>query len=619
VWVPLTAGSRGLPTAHLLKSRESLWLLMGARMKPGATLERVRSESAGVMASLQRTYPDVYHDHGFAVQPLRRLQAGFAGVAPFFAFLLALVGIVLIAACANLAGVLLARGSNRAKEFALRRALGASRGSLLTLCGIECLILFLPGFALAFIVARVTLTSVGRLTNGLPVPVNAQVSIDWSTVAVTTAVTVGLAVVTALLPAWQTTGGSLVGDLKQDAAAPRRQRLRRLVVATQVAFCLATIAIGGVLFRAAHLAAAADPGFSVANVDIATVNFELGAYQSKQANGATEALRERIAAIPGVARVGAASLIPLEGSRMGFGDLRRPGTTGADASIDAGQSVISPDYLPALGISITRGRNFTQADRAETTLHVIVNERFAKVVWPNQDPIGQRLEFGDFRPDHADTISTVTVVGIARDVTYKTVGEGPTSFVYFPLGELEYMKPHYFIVRQPGFSSEALAPALRQTLARFDRTLPLVDFVPFARYAEITSMPQRIAASIAGSLGALALALAAMGLYGLTAFTVASRTREIGVRVALGASRVGILRMVIWQAARTATIGAGAGLVLALVTARLLSTVLYGVPPVDALAVGVATMVVGGVGLVATYLPARRAATVDPMTALRVD
>jgi hypothetical protein len=304
---------------------------------------------------------------------------------------------------------------------------------------------------------------------------------------------------------------------------------------------------------------------------------------------------------------------------MGFGDLRRAGAKGRDASIDASWNLISPDYLTTLGIPVVHGRNFTPADHAETPRDAIVSERFANVIWPNADAVGQRLEMGDFRPGHESTISSLTVVGVARDVTYRMAGEAPTSFIYLPLAEYAWMKPHFFIVRRPGFSSEALAPALRQTLAGFDRRLPLVDFVPLERYAAITVLPQRVAAGIAGTLGALALVLAAMGLYGLTAFTVASRTREIGVRVALGASQARILRMVVWQGARTAAIGGAVGLALALVAARLLSTALYGVPPVDPLAVSLTVGLVAAVSVAATYLPARRAAALNPIAALRVD
>jgi ABC-type antimicrobial peptide transport system permease subunit len=188
-----------------------------------------------------------------------------------------------------------------------------------------------------------------------------------------------------------------------------------------------------------------------------------------------------------------------------------------------------------------------------------------------------------------------------------------------PLGERAWMHPHFFIARQPGLSSAAVGPALRQTLAAFDRSLPLVDFTPLQQLAGLSLLPQRIAAGFGGVLGLLTLVLAAMGLYGLTAFMVASRTREIGVRVALGASRARVLRLMIRQASRTAAIGAAAGLVIAFGAAKLLASVIYGMPPADPLALAATVAIVVGVAFVATYVPARRAATIDPVAALRTE
>jgi putative ABC transport system permease protein len=304
---------------------------------------------------------------------------------------------------------------------------------------------------------------------------------------------------------------------------------------------------------------------------------------------------------------------------MGFGELRRPGDAGAHVDIDASWSLISPEYLPTLGIPIVRGRNFTRADRGDVFAHAIVNETFARRTWPNADPVGQSLVTGDFRPGHADSLSTVTIVGLARDTMTHHIGEPPSSVIYMPLGERAWMHPHFFIARQPGLSSAAVGPALRQTLAAFDRSLPLVDFTPLQQLAGLSLLPQRIAAGFAGVLGLLTLVLAAMGLYGLTAFMVASRTREIGVRVALGASRARVLRLMIRQASRTAAIGAAAGLVIAFGAAKLLASVIYGMPPADPLALAATVAIVVGVAFVATYVPARRAATIDPVAALRTE
>ncbi len=482
-WVPLTSQGREPAPASMLASREDLWLGMGGRLASGASLAQARAESEVVMGGLARAYPAIYRDRGLLMVPTRRMPAAVEGVAPFLGLLLGLVGTVLIVACTNLGGLLLAGAAARAREVAVRRALGATRGQLVRMFVIETAVLFLPGLALAFVIAPVALAAIARLAERLPVPIDGRLPIDWRVVLFTVGVALLMALVTGLAPGWQATRGLLVTELKQDASAPRRQRVRQLFVATQVAFCLVSIVMAGLLLRAVRKAALEDPGFQIANIDIASVDFALGPYDEASAPGATERLREQLAAIPGVRAVGTACLIPLEANRMSFGDLRRPGDTGPAASIDASWSLISPEYLPTLRIPIVRGRNFTAADRGDVAKDAIVNEWFAAHVWPGADPVGQTLEMGDFRPGHETSVRRLTVVGVAKNATYKLPGESPTDFLYVPLAELHDLKPHFFIERTPGLSSAALGTAVRQTLGAFDRALPLVAFVPFEQHA----------------------------------------------------------------------------------------------------------------------------------------
>jgi predicted permease len=530
--------------------------------------------------------------------------------------------VVLVVTCANLGGLLVARAGTRARELAVRLALGASGGSLVAMFLVESLVLFLPGAALALVVADVATRLIESVTPRLPVPVAAGFAFDWRVLAFTAGVTLAMALVTGLAPAWHATRGDLIGDLKRDASAPPRQWLRRAFVAAQLAFCLVSIALAGLLLRSLQAATTINPGFQVDRIDVANVDLSLAGYGDDRAAQATEDLRVRLAALPGIESVAAAAVVPLTDELLGFGELRRAGDPASASLFETGTgwSAISPEYLPTIGVPIVRGRNFTRSDRTGAPRVAIVNEGLARAAWPGLDPIGRLLEMGDFRPGQEKTLELLEVVGVAADAKYRSIGERPSQFIYVPISQQLWTRPYFFLRRSASASpATPFEATVRQTLRAFDRRLPLVAFAPLQQYADTGLLPQRIAASIAGSLGALALALAAIGLYGLTAFQVSSRSREIGVRVALGAGHAHILRLVVGEGMRLAVVGGAIGLCLSVGAARLLSSVLFGVSSLDPMAFGASVIAVTGVTLMATYLPARRAAAVDPLVALRMD
>jgi predicted permease len=324
-----------------------------------------------------------------------------------------------------------------------------------------------------------------------------------------------------------------------------------------------------------------------------------------------------LAAIPGVERVGYARMVPLSGGGLGLGSLRKPGAARGD-SIGTDWNVVSPAYFATLGLPIRRGRAFDATDVTGAPIAAIVSERLAGAVWPGEDPIGRTLENGDFRPGREDSIRTLTVVGVAADAKYRWIGEAPAPFIYVAYAQ-EPMREVNFLLRRAAGSDTPLLPAVRVALNTFDRNLPLVTLQSLSAYADLGLVPQRMAASIAGSLGLLALLLAGMGLYGVTAFAVASRTREIGVRMALGADRARVVRLVVWQAARVAGIGGALGLLLAIGVSQLVASLLFGVSPLDPVTYGATLAALATITVIATALPARRAATVDPLRALRAE
>jgi predicted permease len=297
--------------------------------------------------------------------------------------------------------------------------------------------------------------------------------------------------------------------------------------------------------------------------------------------------------------------------------LRPKGAADPATRVGTDWNVVSPEYFDTLGLPVVRGRTFTAADRRGAPLVAIVNERLAGVVWPGQDPIGRELENGDFRPGPEDTVRTITVVGVARDAKYRWLGEEPAPFIYVPYAQEPMRDVNFFLRRAADAPAISLQPAVREALKTFDTNLPLVRIQSMRSYADFGLLPQRLAASIAGSLGVLALLLAGIGVYGVTAFAVASRTREIGVRIALGADRARVMRMVLWQGARLAAIGGAIGVALSLLVTQVLASLLFGVSPVDPITYAATVGALAGVTLLATMVPARRAASVDPLASLR--
>ena len=378
------------------------------------------------------------------------------------------------------------------------------------------------------------------------------------------------------------------------------------------------IVVAGLFLRALGTATHVDSGMDVSRVEVVSLDLTFGDYPEAGRPDVAESLRARLAAIPGVERAGIARMVPLDGGGLGLGGLRKRGTTGPESNIDTDWNVVSPDYFATTGISVVTGRTFQPADRQNAPLVAIINERLARALYPDGQALGQQLENGDFRPGRESTFTTLTIVGIARDTKYRWLGERPAPFIYVPYAQQPTRELHVFLRRADGFSAP-LEPAVRQTLKSFDTNLPLVQMRSLQSVADLGLLPQRLAATVAGSLGLVALLLAGIGVYGVTAFAVASRTKEIGVRIALGADRARVMRMVLWQGARLAIIGGAIGLALALGASQVVAGLLFGVSPVDPVTYAVTIGALAAVTLAATFVPARRAASVDPLLSLKAE
>jgi putative ABC transport system permease protein len=359
-------------------------------------------------------------------------------------------------------------------------------------------------------------------------------------------------------------------------------------------------------------AASVDVGFNPEDTDLLALDLRLGGYRDTDAARATAELIDRFRAMPGVVSVAASRMVPLSGGGLGLGGLRVPGYVGPNGSdeIAADWDVVSSDYFRTMQMPIVKGRAFTPGDAAGSTRVAIVNETMARRLWPGRDPIGQQI----LHQFDIDQERPLEIVGVAKDARYRFFTDTGRNFIYVPIAQEIMTDVSFYVRRTPGASQVA---TMQQIVRTFDSSLPVLYAQTLEAATVIGLLPQRLAAWIAGSVGTVGLLLAALGLYGLTAFAVAQRTREIAVRMALGATRESVLTLVLRQAARLAAVGAFAGLLLALAAGFALQSLLIGIGPIDPLALVGAAAVLTGVLLAATWVPAHRASRMDPMAALR--
>ena len=621
VWVPLTMLAEAMPrrSASLLTSRPSVWLLLGARLKPGVSIAQARDETDRISRDLEREFPQDNRGKSFRVAAVSPIPGNGAPVAAFLAAMTVVVALVLATACANLAGVLLARATARRREIAVRLAIGAGRGRLIRQMLVETMLLFVAGAAGAFVVARLMASAVVAMLPTLPVPIDMSLPVDRAVIALTFAVSLAASLLSGLAPALQASRSELVASLKSESpAAPQRLRLRNAFVVGQVAFSMMLVVATALFVRALQRAADVDPGFDSRGVELASLDLSLGGYGGDAGRAFARQLVERVREMPGAQSAALAAMVPLGGAGLGLGGLAVPGWTPPSGSrfADSDWNVVTPGYFSMMRMRLTAGRDFTDADDARAASVVIVNETAARRWWGTIDVVGKTLEQQDGTAAQPDRVRALTVVGVAADSKYRSLDEAPRTFVYVPLAQ--QFVPRVTIVAR-STNGQRLAADLRRLIASMNPNLPIVESQTLEDFASLGLLPQRIAASVAGSLGIVGLLLASIGIYGVTAYMVSTRTREIGIRMALGAQRADVVRMVLRQGAWTALVGAAIGLVLAAAASRLLGTLLFGVGPADPVAFGGSAALFSVVALCACYVPARRATEIEAAEALRQD
>ena len=614
-WVPLNLASLTTPRfgAALFTSRRSVWLVMGGRLKPGVTLAQANGELDAIGKALQNEYPDENRGKGLRALPSSLVPGQSDGVGGFLAVLLVIVALVLFVACVNLAGMLLARAAARRREIAVRLAIGANRARLVRQLITETLVLFGGGCALGLLMTAWLTRLLLAVVPSLPVPIGLQIAVDWRVAGFAVAVSFVASILCALVPALQASRPDLVPALRAEGAGSGGLRLRSAFIVAQVSISLVLVIAGGLFMRALGRAASIDPGFDQTNVDVISMDMSLSGKKEAEARALADRLRSRVLTMPGVEGAAFAADLPLDGGRMGLGTLRVPGITppGGQDSFRADWNAVSPDYFRTLKMPLVSGRDFTAQDSAGAPGVIIINEAMARSVWQTTDVLGRQFETDAI----GDRTTTLTVVGVAPDAQVDTLGEKVRPFVYVAVAQ-RYVPRMSLLVKS---NRGSVIPGVRTLLREMDPNLPITMAMPLAQVTALALIPQRVAGAVAGSLGVVVLLLAAIGIYGVTSYSAERRTREMGIRMALGADRRAVLRLIIRQGLVLTGIGVVLGLAAAAAGAQVLRSLLFGVSALDPLAFGGAALLFGLVSLAASYLPARRATRLSAVTALRAE
>jgi putative ABC transport system permease protein len=550
---------------------------------------------------------------------------GYKPLAAAAALLMSVVGMVLLIACANVANLLLARAFSRRKEIAVRLAMGASRSRLIRQLLTESVLLALLGGLAGLLFAFWTID----LLKTTPPPAgvfsfNLDFGIDGRVLGFTMALSLLTGIVFGLAPALQSSRPDLLPSLKDESYSPaqsrRRFTLRNLLVVAQVALSLTLLIGAGLFLRSLWQIQSAPPGFDADKVLTAQLRINLLRYTKQQGREFYRRVIERVESLPGVESASLARVTPISGDARidGFviegqneqeiNDRRSRG----DGNLQATKlNIVTPKYFQTMGVALARGRDFTARDDEGAPGVVIINEAFARQYFYGQDPLGRRLRFGGPNAPWSE------IIGVARDSKYSALSEDFGPIAYHPVAQ-NHETGMTLNVRAAG-DPMSVAEAVRREIGSIEKSLPLNDLRPMSALVASSLYPARMGAALIGVFGLLALLLAAVGLYGVISYSVSQRTREIGVRMALGARASGVLRMVLREAMTLVAIGMAIGWGLAAALSRLIASFLFGVGAMDAATFAATPILLAVVALAASYLPARRAMKVDPMVALRCD
>jgi predicted permease len=602
-----------------LRRRELNWGVARGRLKPGISAGMAGAEVDAIGRALAREYPDQNAKFGLRLARASVIPGNLAlPIAGLMSLIFGFVSLVLAVACANLAGLLLARAGTRRHEIALRLALGAGRARIVRQLLTETLALFVLGGGFGILLARTLTSVIVSLMPGLPVPVDLSFPLDARVLAFSAALSLAAAIVCGLVPAMASARSDVISTLKNDGpAASGRTRLRHAFVVVQVAASIVLIIGAGLFARALQQAAMTSTGFDASAVELAEVDLGLGGYTPITGPPFAVRIAERIRSMPGVDSATIAATAPTAG-RLRLGFLTLPGREAQGRpTLDADWNAIAPGYFATLRTPLLEGRDFSDADAGSAQQVAIVSETAAKTFWPGQPAIGQFLRVSPnvVRRGQPNESRTLVVVGVASDIRTRA-GAAPTPQLYVPLQQ-QYVSRLTVIARST--NGERLAQAIRGAMTSLDPGVPILSSQTLDESAALTRLPQRVAVIVSGSLGFVSLLLTALGLYAVVAYTAAQRTREIGIRVALGAAPSAVVAMILRVGAVLVAAGSAIGIAVAAAAGMALPKMLAGFPSLDLLTFAGTTAFYAAIALTACYLPARRAAGINPAATLRKD
>ncbi len=613
IWVPFMMQQQVASGADWIHDRGDNELMMQGRLAPGVSIEQARGEMNLLMQHLAQQFPDSHFGQNqVGIYPLWRSPNGANGhfyiVLPM---LMAIAGLVLLLACANVANLLLVRSVSRRREIAIRLSMGAGRGRVMRQLLVESIQLALAGGGVALLI---TAWSTGTLADFIPptsFPVSLAIHPDRTVLLAGLAISIVTGLIFGILPASRSASLDPMAILKEETGSisggRRKARLTSALVVAQLAMSLLLLVAAGLFIRAFQRAQQTNPGFNPEHVLVASFDLFPAGYTSEQGREFDRQLLAKLTALPGIQSASMADVMPLGLTRNTEMVKLEGYVPQLHEAMDIRSAAVGPGFLHMMQIPLVAGREFTANDREDTQQVAMVNQTLADRYWPNEDPLGKRI----WAEGHWST-----VVGVARTCDYDRLDEKPQPFLYLPL--LQDYTSHPIVLARVAGDPLSFAPALEKAIHELNADLPVFDQDSLAVRVEIASTLQRLAGTFVGAFGLLALILATVGIYGVIAYSARQRTREIGIRMALGADRRDVMRLVLGQGLRLTLAGLALGLALSLVLTRFLSSALFGISATDPLTFGTVAACLGFVALGACYLPARRAMGVEPNVALRL-
>jgi predicted permease len=626
---PPRSGYSGEMDPDLLRKRSNRWLYSVGKLKPGVSIEQAQADLALIAKQQENAYPETNRNRGVRVlafsqsdDPEQRRQLGSVAT-----LLMSTVGLVLLIACANIANLLLARGSARGKEIAIRLAIGASRWRIVRQLLTESVLLATLGGILALLIAwwaTATLRALPPPAGALPL--TPQFSIDLPVLLFTMGLALLAGIVFGLAPALRISRPAIVPALKDESRTVTDRKayfnLRNLLVVTQIGLSVVLLIAAGLFLRSLRHAQAIDPGFDAEKIVTVPLNINLLRYTKPQGREFYRQAVERVESIPGVESASVARIVALGGGasvrslaiegRSGSDNQFRSegaGPAGGDAN-SVSSNVVGPKYFQTMGIGLLRGRDFNLQDTEDKPGVVIVNESFVQRHFPGEETIGRRISFNGAAGPWRE------IVGLVHDSKYLSLGEPLTPVVYLPLQQ-NHETGMTLHVRAANPSS--IVGAVRSEVQSLEKNLPISNPTPMNEWIINSLYAARMGAILLGVFASLALVLAAIGLYGVMSFSVSQRTRELGIRMALGAQTSDVFKLVLRQGMGLVICGVAFGLGAAMIVTRLLTSFLYGVSTTDRITFAIIPIVLALVAGIACYIPARRATKVDPLVALRYE